>query len=378
MAYLNQRNLLSDSTRRQFLNRALRLTLYSVPATWLASCNTSAPLPYKSVASHEIQEVPTLRELAHARNIFIGTAVKVPQLQSERLYSQTLSREFDMVTPELVMKFDAIHPARDSYDFRAADTLVNYAAKNAMQVRGHTLAWHQALPAWLTTGTFSQQELQDIFNKHIQTVVTRYRGQIQQWDVVNEAIGDDGQLRDAFWLQKLGPGYIDQAFKLAHDANPQARLFYNDYGGEGRGYKSDQIYAMVQDMLKRNIPIHGVGLQMHVSLKYPPVLQDVIFNMQRLTALGLEVQITEMDVALLDDPRGTDEKFQQQAHIYYNMLSACLSVPNVTAFVMWGFTDRYYWINQGKGLDAPLIFDESYQPKPAYYALRDLLMKSSR
>jgi endo-1,4-beta-xylanase len=283
-----------------------------------------------------------------------------------------------MITPELVMKFDAIHPARDSYDFRAADTLVNYAAKNAMQVRGHTLAWHQALPAWLKTGTFSQQELQDIFNKHIQTVVTRYRGQIQQWDVVNEAIGDDGRLRDTFWLQKLGPGYIDQAFKLAHDANPQARLFYNDYGGEGRGYKSDQIYAMVQDMLKRNIPIHGVGLQMHVSLKYPPVLQDVICNMQRLTALGLEVQITEMDVALLDDPRGTDEKFQQQAHIYYNMLSACLSVPNVTAFVMWGFTDRYYWINQGTGLDAPLIFDESYQPKPAYYALRDLLMKSSR
>jgi endo-1,4-beta-xylanase len=194
--------------------------------------------------------------------------------------------------------------------------------------------------------------------------------------VVNEAMGDDGQLRDTFWSRRLGPDYIDQAFHLAHAADPQARLFYNDYGGEGRGYKSDKIYELVRRLLERRVPIHGVGLQMHVSLKKSPPIQDVISNLRRLTDLGLEVQVTEMDVAFLDDPRGTEEKLVQQARIYHDTLSACLSVPNVTAFVMWGFSDRYYWIDQEKSADAPLILNEFYQPKPAYYALKDALLES--
>ena len=245
-----------------------------------------------------------------------------------------------------------------------------------MQIRGHTLVWHKALPDWLTQGNFSNWELDDILQKHVETVIKQYRGQVQIWDVVNEAIGDNGQLRDTLWSQTLRPDYIDRAFHLAHEADPQACLFYNDYGGEGRGYKSDKIYELVRGLLKRNVPIHGVGLQMHVSLKHSPRIQDVISNMQRLTDLGLEVQVTEMDVAFLDDPRETAEKLVQQARIYHNTLSACLSVPNVTAFVMWGFSDRYYWIDQEKSADAPLIFNEFYQPKPAYYALKEAFLKS--
>ena len=366
-----RKHIFALRTRRQFLRQAIPLALFAAPAVcWLARY---AETLLSSIVAKKAQ---TLRELAQERGIYIGTAAKVLQLQNEAQYRDTLSKEFDIITPELAMKFDAIHPQRYVYDFRAANTLVAFARKHAMQIRGHTLVWHKALPDWLTQGNFSNWELDDILQKHVETVIKQYRGQVQIWDVVNEAIGDNGQLRDTLWSQTLRPDYIDRAFHLAHEADPQARLFYNDYGGEGRGYKSDKIYELVRGLLKRNVPIHGVGLQMHVSLKHSPRIQDVISNMQRLTDLGLEVQVTEMDVAFLDDPRETAEKLVQQARIYHNTLSACLSVPNVTAFVMWGFSDRYYWIDQEKSADAPLIFNEFYQPKPAYYALKEAFLKS--
>jgi len=164
------------------------------------------------------------------------------------------------------------------------------------------------------------------------------------------------------------------AFRWAHEANPQARLFYNDYGGEGLGQKSDAVYSFVKGLLRQGVPINGVGLEMHVTLDSYPHPQDVLANMQRLAALGLEVQITEMDVEIQYDQRPVQARLNAEAQIYSDMLSVCLSLKQCTAFVMWGFTDLHSWIPGATGHpDAPLIFDEEYRPKPAYFALVNVL-----
>jgi endo-1,4-beta-xylanase len=314
--------------------------------------------------------IMALRTLAQARGKYIGAAVNVDALQNEEQYRDTLAREFDIVTPEVSMKFDATEPERGLYTFAKGDAIVAFAQAHNMQVRGHNLVWYRALPSWLGSGHFSRNELMDILREHIFTEVSHYRGQVNIWDVVNEAVDNNSTLRDSIWLNGIGPQYIDMAFRWAHEANPQARLFYNDFGGEGLGRKSDAIYNLVRGLLQRGVPINGVGLQMHVSLGAYPNPQDVLANMKRLVALGLEVQITEMDVQIQNDHRPIQARLDAEAQLYGDMLSVCLLVKQCTAFVMWGFTDRYSWIPGSTGHpDAPLIFDGEYHPKPAFFAL---------
>jgi endo-1,4-beta-xylanase len=348
----------------------------------IAACSSSSTqtLSIKPTSTTQPAHTPphmadsTLRSLAQARHFYIGTTVDVKALSDEPAYSATLAREFNMVTPEVSMKFSETEPQPGVYTFAKADSIVAFAQAHQIQVRGHNLVWYTDLPAWLTNGTFTRDQLITILRDHIMTEVTRYRAEVNIWDVVNEAVGDNGALRDSIWLRGIGPQYIDMAFQWAHEANPQARLFYNDYGGEGLGRKSDAIYALVKGMLQRGVPIDGVGLQMHISLDSYPNPQDVLANMQRLTSLGLEVQITEMDVKTQDDPRPMAAKLAAQAQLYGEMLHTCLSVPRCTAFVMWGFTDKYSWIPAATGHpDYPLIFDAEYRPKPAYFALQQTL-----
>jgi endo-1,4-beta-xylanase len=317
---------------------------------------------------------PSLRSLAQARGLYIGTTVNVDALQEGGLYKDILAREFNMVTPEVSMKFDATEPGRNLYTFDEGDTLTAFAKMHTMQVRGHNLVWFRALPSWLTSGHFSRDELMAILREHILTEVSHYRGQVNIWDVVNEAINNNGTLRDSIWLRGIGPDYLDLAFRWAHEANPEARLFYNDYGGEGLGEKSDAIYNLVKGMIQRGVPINGVGLEMHVSLDAYPHPEDVLANLKRLATPGLEVQITEMDVKIQDDARPMQARLDAEAQIYRDMLSVCLAVKQCTAFVMWGFTDRHSWIPGATGHpDAPLIFDSAYRPKPAFFALVDVL-----
>ena len=353
------------------------LLVFAVAACSSASTQTLNIKPTSTVqpAPATPQVVPaTLRSLAQAHHFYIGSTVNVDALSNEPVYSATLAREFNMVTPEVSMKFSETEPQPNVYTFAKADSLVAFAKAHDMQVRGHNLVWYTDLPAWLTTGTFTRSQLITILRNHIITEVTRYRGQVNIWDVMNEAVDDNGALRDSIWLHGIGPQYIDMAFQWAHQANPQARLFYNDYGGEGLGRKSDAIYALVKGMLQRGVPIDGVGLQMHISLDRYPNSQDVLANMQRLTALGLEVQITEMDVKTQDDTHSMAAKMNAEAQLYGEMLHICLSVTRCTAFVMWGFTDAHSWIPAYTGHpDYPLIFDAQYRPKPAYFALQQAL-----
>ncbi len=318
-----------------------------------------------------------LRSLAKLHNLHIGTAVNNAAFQNDNSYTETLASEFDILTPEDVMKFESIHPTRNSFDFHNADDIVGFADDNDMQIRGHTLVWHSQLPSWLTEGTWTRNELIAILQEHITTVVTHYKGRVAAWDVVNEAIDDDGSLRQTLWLQGIGPEYIDMAFQWAHTADPQTKLFYNDYGAEGSGQKSDAIYSMVSDMVQRDVPIHGVGLQMHIGIDSPPNSQDIVTNIARLGTLGLEVHITEMDVKIIDGSGSFNERLINQAVVYRDVFDVCLEQDACTAFVMWGFTDKYSWIYDHEGSsypdEAPLIFDPEYDPKPAYYGFLERL-----
>ncbi len=328
--------------------------------------------------------VPTLRSLAKVHGIQIGASVEAEPLKDEVLYAQTLRREFSILTPDYAMQCEEIHPAPNRYNFSGADAIVAFAEANAMQVRGHVLVAYDQ-PTWLieTEANLTRNKLIEILRQHILTVAGRYRGRIAAWDVVNEAVDWDGSYRDSIWLRVIGPDYIELAFRWAHEADPEALLFYNDFDGEGLGQKSDAIYNLVQGLQRRGVPIHGVGLQMHIDLKEPPEPEDVTANMNRLAKLGLEVHITEMDVPV--ELPVTEEKLVAQARIYQDMLGVCLSAQNCKAFVMWGFTDRYSWITDPEyqeelfpGQGAALIFDESYHPKPAYDALIDTLIKKDK
>jgi len=326
--------------------------------------------------SGSTQPVNTLRYLGQKRGISIGTAVAIKPFRENSTYRNILAREFNMLTPENEMKFEVVHPERDRYDFTPADALVTFAKDNEMKVRGHTLVWHLQLAEWLTKAKWTREELMTILRQHIETVVGHYRGQLLAWDVVNEAIADDAELRESIWLKGIGSDYIEMAFRWAHAVDPQARLFYNDYGGEGLGKKSDAIYALVRDLRQRDVPIQGVGFQMHVSIDRPPQPEDVAANIQRLGELGLEVHITEMDVSIHGSKGTRQEKLAAQANLYRDMLQACLNASNCKVFVTWGLTDHHSWIPKYYGHpDSPLIFDESFRPKPAYNALIEVLRK---
>jgi len=307
-------------------------------------------------------------------SVQLGTAVAVEPLRDDELYTQILRSEFEVLTAEDAMKFGSLQPSRGRYDFSSADAIVSFAEANNMQVRGHTLVWHMQLPSWLEDGNFTRDELIAILKEHITTVVEHYRGRVSAWDVVNEAVDDDGSLKDTIWLRGIGPEYIDMAFRWAHEADPQAKLFYNDYGGEGLGRKPQAIYTLVQDLRERNIPIHGVGLQMHVSVEDHPAPWSVALNMALLATLGLEVDITEMDVQLQDGSGTMEERLAAQARVYNDMAVVCRRSSACKRFIIWGVTDRYSWIrNAVNEQDMPLLFDKFYQPKPAYQSVEEAL-----
>ena len=352
----------------------------------------------------------SLREAAQVSGLLIGTAVRPAQL-SEAAYASTLAREFNMLEPEDALKWEVVHPERQSFDFSQADQIVDFATRHGMKVRGHTLVWHQQNPKWLTEGKYTSDELAQILEQHIKTVVGHYRGKIFAWDVVNEAFDElyPGKLRNTIWSDQPGIGragngmassdeprasskrvrakpearsseqsfsYIERCFRWAHEADPQALLFYNEAEAEIMNPKADAIYAMVRDFRQRGVPIDGVGFQMHIANLHADVA-SISANIKRFAALGVQVHITEMDVALPVDANGNarPEDLQRQGDIYRQIATACVSYPGCTAIQTWGFTDKYSWIgsHSKKTQGAALPFDRNYRAKPAYQALRSAL-----
>lgn len=327
-----------------------------------------------ATASAAQSEPGSLRAAAEACGLVVGAAVRAEPLLNEPQYQAVLSREFSSITTENALKFRTLSAQPGEYNFHDADTIVNFAREHGMRVRGHTLVWHKSLPDWLTAEGFTPDELVMLLQRHIGTVIGRYRGQVNTWDVVNEAIDSEGNLRDSVWRQALGDDYIAQAFRWAHEADPEAQLFYTDYDMEFAGAKSDAIYELARSLVEAGVPINGVGFHLHLRLDHLPDMDVMQANMERLTALGLQVQITEMDVRVQDVDGTTADKLAQQAAVYGDVMRVCLQTSGCSAVNTWGFTDAYTWIPDYTGKpDMPLLFDTAYTPKPAYTALQEQL-----
>ncbi len=299
----------------------------------------------------------------------------------DKQYRKVLAAEFSSVSPENQMKWEFINPEPGVYNWGPADAIVDSAERNGQVVRGHTLLWHSQNPAWLTEGVASGEiddtELRSILENHIKTVVGRYAGRIQQWDVANEIFTDEATPRlrpENFWIQQLGTEVIADAFRWAHEADPEAKLFLNDYAVEHIGPKSDAYHELAQDLLAQGVPLHGFAVQAHLSFEYP-FPGNLQQNLQRFDALGLETAITELDVRMPVAEGGpTPAQLEQQADGYRWALEACLAVEDCNSFTIWGFNDKYSWVPVFfPGTGAANVMFEDYERKPAYHALHETL-----
>jgi endo-1,4-beta-xylanase len=332
-------------------------------------------------------DLTTLRQAADPAGLSVGTAVR-PALFAEPAYAETLAREYNMVEPEDAMKWWVAHRSQDGFDFREGDQIVAFAEAHGMKIRGHCLVWDHHNPDWLVQGHFTPEQMSHLLQDHITTMTKHYAGRVFAWDVVNEAFDEHGQFKDSLWYNQPGIGlagkgsaYVEQAFRWAHEADPKALLFYNDFGAEGLSSKSDAVYAMVKDFKTRGVPIDGVGLQAHIeNLDFDTAA--LAKNIARLGALGLQVHITELDVSLPLQPDGSVVKddLLRQAEIYRGIVRACLQNKNCTAIQTWGFTDKYSWIGSHSHhiRGAALPFDAAYKPKPAYDAVLEELGHTDR
>jgi len=334
-------------------------------ALLLAACgeNRSPVSPGAPIPSPPPSD--TVRAAADAHGMLAGTAVQAGLLTGMQ-YSTVAAREFNYLTAEYQMKWDYMEPAPGTSNFEAGDAIVSYAMAEGMRVKGHTLIWHGATPSWVNG--LSPADLRTAFEQHITRVGGHFRGRVDAWDVVNEAVADDGSgLRNTVFRQRLGDAYIADAFRLARQADPEARLFYNDYGGEGLNAKADRIYELLRSLLAAGVPIDGVGLQMHISATNRPSDASIAANMRRLAALGLVVHISEMDVRIRNVPGAPAARLEIQRTTYRDVVRLCVVEPRCEAVTFWGFTDAHSWISG----DAPLLFDAQYRPKPAYYGVLD-------
>ncbi len=313
-----------------------------------------------------------LRELAEKKGMFIGAAVSESQLDDADLVKH-IKNNFNYLTPGNELKWENVHPTRKHYAFGKTDKIVEFALKNNIRVRGHTLIWHLQNPYWIAKPGTTPEELKEVIRSHISNVVGHYKGKIKDWDVVNEAMDENGFLRENIWQLIIGEEYIEFAFKCANEADPDAKLFINDYSIEEINPKSDGLYNLVKKLKEKKVPIHGVGFQFHLDGRWEPDYESIRANFKRFKDLGLEVQVTEMDVRI---PKNyTHSDLERQAKIYGEILKILLSV-NGNTFVMWGIGDRFSWIPSFfPGFEAALIFDENLKPKPAYFKLKEVLSK---
>lgn len=373
---------------RTLIAGALALaTLTVAPSAALAAPAPPAD-PNASQHSAVIGE-NTLRHLAEEAGIEIGVAVNADLLAGNGKYRNIVNTQYSSVTAENVMKWEALNPALGVYDWAAAEALIANAEANDQVVRGHTLVWHNQLPAWIASGDHSPEELKAILEEHVRTVAEHFAGDIQQWDVVNEIFNDDdaGSFRETIWFQAYedlglpGEQYVADVFRWAHEADPDALLFYNDYNLEFTGPKSNAAYTFVQELLADGVPIHGVGFQGHLDTQYGfPDLQN---NLERFAALGLEVAMTEVDVRtyVTQKPNGTytntpaePAEAAEQVEYWVGTLEACLAVEACNSYTVWGVSDANSWIpGWFTGQGAGLLFDMHDNPKPQYEALREVL-----
>lgn len=361
----------------------------------LASCASSGlddPVPLSDSLSRRARVLGK----SFGSAVALGALFNDERPELSRRYREVVASQFDLIVPESEMKMAAMWKGPDDIDFSRVDRIADWAVANGLRMRGHVLVWHRSLPAWLVEGrgrgAYANDDVAAMVEWYIRRVMghfkERYPGLISAWDVANEAIGPNdprsggpfglrppgsdyrGEGQD-FWRLCLGDDYVERAFRWARSADPEAKLFYNDYHDEYGNPKGDAIFDFVSGMLDRGTPVDGIGLQCHVSVAYldmafPGIdfsLRSVGETIERWTGLGLEVQVTEADVGM-----GAGEG-RRQAGLFSGLVAAALAERGASAFVTWGFTDAVSW----REAERPLYFDRSLNPKESYYAMLDAL-----
>lgn len=344
----------------------------------------------KDVAS----SIPSLKQIFN-KDFLIGTALNVYQIQGKDAEAARLvPQQFNAATPENIMKAALIHPEWDRYNFNLADQLVSYGQKHRIQINGHTLIWHSQLPAYVRR-IKDADSLRQYMTNHITTVAGRYKGKVFSWDVVNEALAEDGTLRKSVFLQLLGEDYILEAFRLAQQAAPDAELYYNDYNIEQPKKRAGAI-ALIKKIQAAGLRIDGVGIQGHWRASHIPLAQ-IEQSIQEFSALGVKVMFTELDLSVLPSPGNTDvadvnsrvADNSTEMNPYPNGLPDTVQAKlskgyedlfrlflkykdKISRITFWGVNDGSSWLNnfpvRGR-TNYPLLFDRAYLPKPAFYSV---------
>lgn len=335
----------------------------------------------KPVRDFKVVGKATLKNRAASKGIIYGADCGTLNLQSEPELANVFARECAMLVAGF-LKWDMLRPTADSFNFKQGDWYADFARKNNMLLRGHTLVWHQSLPSWFKK-TVNRQNAQQFLTQHIKKVLGHYAGQMHSWDVVNEAINVDDKLpnglRKTPWLKLLGPDYIDLSFRVAAEADPKALLVYNDYGLEYDTPKDEAkrnaVLKLLKNLKSRGTPVHAFGMQSHLSghetRLNPQKLRDFF---RQIASLGLEIMITEMDVIDKRLPRDITVRDRMVAAAYEDYLSVVLNEPAVTSVITWGISDRHTWLSEyhprTDGVPVrPLPLDTKLKPKLAWNAI---------
>jgi endo-1,4-beta-xylanase len=358
------------SSRRKFLTQAAGSLAWGLSG--LSAFAAEPPQPSRSAA---------------ATLIPYGAAVRAGALASDPTYRAAVAGMCEIIVPEGEMKWSDIHPNRGEYRFENADALVDFARQNRIGIRGHTLAWYGALPAWTSefaNAAEAERELVD----HIETVVSRYRGAVPSWDVVNEPPADWPQdrlsLRPSIWTNRLGPEYLPIAFKATASTDPDAKLVLNEYDVEYRGARFEARRKAMVQLLRwlrdRDVPLHAVGLQAHLFAGRAIDRDGLQALLAEIVALKLDVIITELDVVDKDLPGKVGERDALVAAMAAEFLDACCEVVRPKAILTWGLTDRYTWVptffKRADGLpNRPLPLDAEFKPKPLFDVIEECRRK---
>ena len=344
--------------------------------------------------SASAQSQPELKKI-FKNNFLVGAAINQNQIyERDTIAGSIISTQFNSITPENILKWDRVHPQLNHYEFEVADRYVAFGKKYDMAIIGHTLIWHNQTPKWVfedSTGkSVDRETLLKRIHDHIATVVGRYKGQIHGWDVVNEAVNEDGTLRESRWLKIIGEDYIEKAFQYAHEADPSAELHYNDFSLENKP-KRDGVLKLIKKLKEEGIPVTAVGLQGHYKLDWPTIAQ-LDTTIEEFGKLGVRVMITELDIDVVPATqanRGGDLALNNQRHANADVYAAGLpdSVQQALAkryadlFVefcrhkeiarvtFWGVTDGDSWLNTRGRTNYPLLFGRDGKPKPAFDAV---------
>ncbi len=369
-------------TRRAFLHGTTRAAVGVSVVAW--GCGSEA----EQETEPPSPESDSLAARARARGLLYGAAVEADRLSSDGAFSAAVARECNILVPEVSMKWAALRPTASSYDFTRGDALAAIARSNGQRLRGHTLVWHQALPAWFAT-TVDAGNAERFLREHIASVAGHYAGQMHSWDVVNEAIdtssGRADGLRDTPWLRFLGPRHLDLAFTTAATADPAALLTYNEYGLEltSSAARRQATLGLLTGLKDRGVPVHALGIQGHVGGAAWSQFDPVAFGdfVDRVVTLGLKVFITELDVRDDHLPGDQTQRDQGVAAIYKAYLETALARPQVTTVLTWGLSDKYTWLAsqspRGDKLPVrPLPLDNAMQRKPAWQAVAEAFQRA--